>query len=186
MYKKSVLLTKKLLRSKISKALKGQTRKESSLKSRKIKGKLFRMPAFHKAKMVMFYIAIGGEVETKEMIKEAQKLGKIIVVPICKANRNIEACLLARNVKLSKGPYGIMEPVIEQKINPEYLDLVVVPGLAFDKKGGRLGRGKGYYDRFLGKLTSKTISVGLAFDFQIIASIPVAGHDVSVNRVIFA
>ncbi len=182
----SLLLTKKLLRSKIIKELKGQTRKESSLKSKKIKDVLFRMPAFHKAKMVMFYIAIGGEVETKEMIKEAQKLGKIIVVPICRENRTLEACLLAHSTKLSRGPYGIMEPVIEQKIDSENLDLVVVPGLCFDKKGRRLGRGKGYYDRFLGKLTSNTTSVGLAFDFQIIPSVPVADHDVSVNRVIFA
>lgn len=139
----SVLLTKKLLRSKIIKELKGQTRKESSLKSRKIKDVLFRMPAFHKAKMVMFYIAIGCEVETKEMIKEAQKLGKIIVVPTCRENRTLEACLLAQNSKLVPGPYGIMEPVIEQRIDLKNLDLVVVPGLCFDKKGRRLGRGQG-------------------------------------------
>lgn len=179
-------LTKAKIRSKILYKLRTQKEAERESKSRAIKDMLFRLRVFNKAKRVMFYITFGGEVETKDMIKEAQKLGKIIAVPICKKNRIIKACLLGKNSKMARGPYGIWEPVQKECLNLKYLDLVIAPGVAFDKKGLRLGRGKGYYDRFLKRLSPKTTSVGLAFDFQILPAIPAATHDVSVHKVLFA
>jgi 5-formyltetrahydrofolate cyclo-ligase len=88
------------------------------------------------------------------------------------------------HAKLKLGPYGVHEPVEEKCLRLADLDLIIVPGLAFDKSGNRLGRGKGYYDRFLSKLPSDTQSVGLAFDFQILPFVPTTEHDVSVTRVI--
>ncbi|MGE5197323.1 MAG: 5-formyltetrahydrofolate cyclo-ligase, partial [Deltaproteobacteria bacterium] len=85
-----------------------------------------------------------------------------------------------------KGLYGVIEPAIEQPVNLEEIDLVIVPGLAFNKQGRRLGRGKGCYDRFLKKLPDKATSIGLAFDFQILPAIPATTEDVSVNKVICA
>ena len=87
---------------------------------------------------------------------------------------------------LKKGPYGVAEPVISRFIRPEDLDLVITPGVAFDKKGNRLGRGKGYYDRFLSKLPKDTPSIGLAFRLQILPAVPTTFHDVSVKKVLFA
>lgn len=84
------------------------------------------------------------------------------------------------------GPYGVSEPAIKRFINLKDLDLVVVPGLAFDKKGNRLGRGKGCYDFFLKKLSKKTISIGLAFNFQILPTLPTTKRDISVDKVLFA
>jgi 5-formyltetrahydrofolate cyclo-ligase len=66
------------------------------------------------------------------------------------------------------------------------LDLVITPGVAFDKKGNRLGRGKGYYDRFLSKIPKDTPSIGLAFNLQVLPAVPVTSQDVSVKKVIFA
>lgn len=179
-------LTKKRVRSKILSKLRTQKEGDRDRKSKTIKEKLFKTKVFKKAKRVMFYIAFDGEVNTTEMIEEAQKSGKIIVVPICKKNRIIKACLFGNKERLVRGPYGIWEPMLEHCVNLKQLDLVIVPGVAFDKKGHRLGRGKGYYDRFLKKLSKRTTSIGIAFDFQILPSIPATTYDASVNKVIFA
>lgn len=181
-----VELTKKFVRSKILSKLIKQKEGDREQKSRIIKEALFRSRVFKRAKIVMFYIAFDGEVNTKDMIEEAKKIGKIIVVPICKKNRIIKACLFGNKERLVKGPYGILEPMVKTCVSLEHLDLVIVPGVAFDEKGHRLGRGKGYYDRFLRKLSGKTTSIGLAFDFQILSSIPATTYDVNVNKVIFA
>jgi 5-formyltetrahydrofolate cyclo-ligase len=183
-----VRLTKNKIRSKILLKLKKQKEEDRSKKSCLIKEKLFKEPIFKKAKRVMFYIAFNGEVETKEMIKGAKNLGKIIAVPACiKNRRSLLPVLLQPHSRLKKGPYGISEPVTSRYIDLKDLDLVIVPGLAFDKKGNRLGRGKGYYDRFLKKITNKeTPSIGLAFSMQILPKVPTTSSDVRVTKVLFA
>ena len=182
-----VKLTKEKIRSKILLKLKNQKEEDRDKKSRIIKRKLFATQVFKKAKIVMFYIAFRGEVNTEEMIKEAKKSGKIVTVPLCVKNRiAIKPCMLDGHGKLRKGPYGVLEPAVKSCILLENLDLVIVPGVAFDKKGNRLGRGKGFYDRFLEKLSGDTPSIGLAFDFQILPKLPASAHDVSVKKVLFA
>lgn len=185
--KNAVVLTKQSIRSKILLLLKNQKEEDRDRKSKLIKRKLLRTKVFKKAKNVMFYVAFGGEVETNEMIKEAKKLGKIVTVPIGTNNRaSLRPCILDEHAKLRKGPYGVYEPVSKCFLREINLDLVIVPGLAFDKKGRRLGRGKGCYDRFLNSLSGKTASIGLAFDFQILPKVPTATHDVNVSRVLYA
>ena len=180
-------LTKQKIRSKILLKLKKQEEEDRDNKSRLIKKKLFATQVFKKAKIVMFYIAFRGEVNTEEMIKEAKKIGKRITVPVCEKNRvTIRPCWLDEHAHLKEGPYGVKEPAVKKCIRLEDLDLVIVPGVAFDKKGNRLGRGKGFYDRFLSRLPEGISSLGLAFDFQILPSIPASSHDVSVKKVIFA
>ena len=181
------MLTKQEIRSKILKKLKIQKEEDRDRKSRIIKNRLLRTKVFKKAKKVMFYIAFRGEVDTQEMIKKAQKLGKIVAVPVCEKDRlNIRPSIVDYHARLIKGPYGVYEPVMKQFIRVKDLDLVIVPGVAFTKKGQRLGRGKGYYDRFLSMLSPYTTSLGLAFDFQILPCLPAQTHDINVHRVIFA
>ena len=135
----------------------------------------------------MFYISLGGEPDTTGMITAARSLGKIVMVPVCMKNKIlIRPCLLEDSAKLKVGPYGIREPALERPVPLDNLDLVIVPGIAFDKKGNRLGRGKGYYDRFLNKLSSRTATIGLAFDFQILPSVPTTPRDVNVQEIIFS
>jgi len=141
---------------------------------------------FRKAKNVMFYISFDGEVDTEKMIKHARMLGKIVTVPVCSKSRRIIPCLLNDNVKLVRGLYGTWVPAVKRALGCRAIDLVIVPGVAFDRRGNRLGRGKGYYDRFLRKLPDNTTSIGLAFDFQILPKVPTTRRDVSVKRVIFA
>ncbi len=121
------------------------------------------------------------------MIKEAKNLGKIIAVPVCVKNRvSLRPALLESHAHLKKGPYGVSEPVVSRYIDLKDLDLVITPGLAFDKKGNRLGRGKGYYDRFLKQIPKDTPSIGLAFRMQILPHVPTVSSDVSVTKVLFA
>jgi len=180
-------LTKKQIRSKILSRLKIQKEEDRDKKSKIIKKKLFRTPVFKKAKTVMFYVSFDGEVNTQDMIKEAHRLGKIVAVPVCKGNRvTLRPCILRNNAKFKKGPYGICEPAVKEYIKLEDLDLVIVPGVAFDKKGNRLGRGKGCYDYFLKRAACDTASIGLAFDFQILPYLPATTTDVKIGKVIFA
>jgi len=135
----------------------------------------------------MFYIAFGGEVNTEEMIREAKKIGKLICVPVCRKDKEtMQPAILEDHAKLKKGPYGVLEPATQERVKPEDLDLIIVPGLAFDKKGNRLGRGKGCYDRFLSTLSEKTPTIGLAFNFQILPLVPTTCNDVSIKQVIFS
>jgi len=179
-------LTKARIRSKILLKLKKQRKEDRDRKSDLIMKKLFRALVFKKAKVVMFFISFGGEVNTKNMIRQAMKLGKKVAVPVCRKNRILRPSFLAENAKLTRGLYEVYEPAIKKFISLDDLDLVVVPAVAFDKRGNRLGRGKGYYDCFLHKLPSKTASIGLAFDFQILPSIPTTCLDKEVHKVIFA
>ena len=120
------------------------------------------------------------------MIAQAKKLGKLIAVPVSGFRRTIRPCIWDTRARLEKGRYGILEPAQKRFCGIKALDLVIVPGVAFDRRGNRLGRGKGYYDSFLQKLPNDTPSIGLAFDFQILPILPTTPTDVSVRRVIFA
>ena len=180
-------LTKIKIRSKILLRLSIQKEEERVRKSSQIKRKLLRTKEFIRAKTVMFYIPLQGEVDTREMIKKAIKLGKKIAVPVCRKNRTIMLpALLSSHAKLKIGPYGVKEPAVQRCLSLKELDLVIVPGLAFDKKGNRLGRGKGYYDRFLSLLPDHARSIGLAFDFQILPSVTTLAHDVGVHKILYA
>jgi 5-formyltetrahydrofolate cyclo-ligase len=135
----------------------------------------------------LFYVAFDGEVETAAMIKRAHIEGKKVAVPtILKEKKMIVPTLISKLEELETGPYGIKHPKHDpsQWLKVEDLELVVVPGVAFDKKCHRLGRGAGYYDRFLASLPKDVPAVGLAFDFQIVDVLPHQDHDIPVSRVI--
>jgi len=179
-------LTKRAIRSKILLKLKTQKEEDQKKKSSIIKDKLFRLSVFKRAKKVMFYLSFDGEVNTQEMIKEAIKLGKMVAVPVCRGVRAMRPCRLSLRARLIKGPYGVKEPAIKRFVKLEDLDLVIVPGVAFEKSGNRLGRGKGCYDYFLRKLPKRIPSIGLAFAFQILPSLPATSEDVGVKKILFA
>lgn len=181
------MLTKEEIRSKILLKLKTQKEEDRGKKSRLIARKLFKLKVFQKAKRIMCYISFGGEVDTKDMIREAIRLGKMIAVPVCRGKRAIRPCLLPRGARLVKGPHGTAEPITKKAINLEDIDLVIVPGVAFDISGSRLGRGRGCYDYFLKRLPGNIPAIGLAFNFQILSSLPsTVNRDIRVDRILSA
>ena len=180
-------LTKKRLRNILLNRIKKQTKQERQEKSKLIEQKLFKLEEFIRAKRIMFYLALDGEVSTENMINKARELGKEIYVPFCDTKeKTLKPCALNNNSLLKEGPYRILEPQTKNPLTIDKLDLVVVPALAFDKDGNRLGRGKGYYDRFLKKVPKHTQSIGLAFDFQILPTLNTEQNDVPVNKVLSA
>lgn len=169
--------------------LKTQKEVKRLQESNKIKKKLFSFAGYKKANTILFYASFDGEVDTKEMLKEAIKSGKRVCLPVVKESQKRMFPSLVSDLKkeLGAGAYGIMQPK-KDFIRPVALsdmNLVIVPAVAFDKYGNRLGRGKGYYDRFLKKLPSSTLTVGLAFGFQVVERLPfISPHDVAVKKVI--
>ncbi len=182
--------TKEMIRKRILSLLRNQKEEHRISKSRRIGDKLFSLYAFKHATTILFYMAFDGEVETLEMIRQAQKMGKIIGLPgINKEKREIIPAIIERidAACLEIGSYGILQPKMEQNnlLDINKIDMVIVPGVAFDSQNNRLGRGKGYYDRFLKKISPHTTTVGLAFDFQIIDHLPdIADYDVPVSCVL--
>jgi len=163
---------------------------KSQEKSQAIKKNMFSTTVFQNAKTVLFYVSKGSEVDTHAMIKES--LGnspsncigiKRVVVPVTDMNAGE---LLLSEIhgldELKPGSFGVPEPEIISKVEPSEIDLVIVPGLAFDSSGGRIGYGKGFYDRFLKNINAKKIA--LAYNFQVIESVPSDPHDVKVDKII--
>jgi 5-formyltetrahydrofolate cyclo-ligase len=147
------------------------------------------MPEFQKAETILFYASFDGEVETFEMMTQAQKLGKTIRLPRIADNGeemiSIPVASLAADLEM--GPYGIKQPKMDNMdtLNNDCLDLVIVPGVAFDKKNNRLGRGGGFYDKFLETLPTHIPTIGLAFDFQVVDTLSfLEEHDVPVSYVL--
>ena len=180
-------MTKRQLRNILLNRLRKQTEQEREQKSKLIESKLLKQEEFIKAERIMFYLAFDGEVKTETMINKARELGKEIYVPFCDTKqRTLRPCILNKDSILKKGPYRTLEPQDKKALSLEELNLVIVPALAFDKNGNRLGRGKGYYDHFLKKVLAHTYSIGLAFDFQVLPRLPVEPHDVPIDKILSA
>ena len=159
--------------------------------SRAICGTFALLPAYTAANTVMWYVDAGSEVRTRHTLPGALAHGKRVVVPWCVVETNqLELFHLEDMSELVEGAYKILEPKAElrglpqKKVQPDELDLVMVPGTAFDMRGGRMGQGKGYYDRLLAHARPDAPLVALAFDCQMFEEIPVAAHDVFMDVVI--
>ena len=159
--------------------------------SRAVCAKFMALPAYAAAKTVMWYVDAGSEVRTRHALPEALTHGKRVVVPWCIVETNeLELFLLEDMRELAEGAYKILEPKDElrrrpaKRVEPEQLDLVLVPGTAFAPDGSRMGQGKGYYDRLLSRARPDAPLVALAFECQMFPDIPVASHDVFMNLVL--
>ena len=150
--------------------------------SEMIQARVLNMNEFINAKTVAAYHPVGSEVSTLKILSSVLQLNKRLTLPRVEGETKMifaEVKDLQKDLKV--GQYKIMEPKNHcSKINK--LDLVLVPGIAWDKYGHRLGYGKGYYDRYLTNLQTK--SVGLAYDFQVLENIPHGKNDFRVNLIV--
>lgn len=158
--------------------------------SRRIVGAFMALPEYAQAGTVMFYIDVRSEVRTRHDLELALQSGKTIIVPWCNDDGELELFRLASMDELEVGMYKILEPrkelrsLPEKQVNVEELDLIMVPGVAFDRRGARMGHGKGYYDKLLQHARKDTPLIALAFECQLFEQIPVADHDIFMDKII--
>jgi len=158
--------------------------------SRRIVGAFMALPEYALAETVMFYIDVRSEVRTRHDLEHALKSGKTIVVPWCNSDGELELFRLDSMDELEIGMYKILEPRMElralpeKQVNVESLDLIMVPGVGFDRRGARMGHGKGYYDKLLQHARHNTPLIALAFECQLFDEIPMADHDIFMDKII--
>ncbi len=167
------------IRETVNLARKGLSKEIITDKSRKIIKTLTELKEYINAGTVMSYISLDIEVDTRDFIKN-ELLRKIFVVPFV-LGENIQVSKLNDFNNLIEGGFGVLEPTKKERYDGK-IDLVIVPGVAFDLNGGRVGFGRGYYDRFLDKFNG--LKVALAFEEQIVDSVPVEKHDQAVDMII--
>ena len=178
---------KKILRKEILTKRKNIDIVEKEKMDRKICNKFYESKYYRDAKNIFIYISYDSEINTKEIINKALIDNKKIYVPRTEfKTRLMDAVEIISLDNLIESEYGILEPSIEEPhIEPNELDLIVVPGVAFDRNGGRIGYGAGFYDRYFKKINKDNIKkMALAYDFQILEKIPMNEQDVPVSYII--
>jgi 5-formyltetrahydrofolate cyclo-ligase len=173
---------KENLRRECHKKLNGLQKDVKESSSLVIWEKLYSIPQFSDANTVSIYVSKDNEVETSGIFESLWADGKKVVLAPRIHGDILEMCEVRSIKNFVDGPYGLKEPSGFALPYGGDIDVVVVPGLAFDERGTRLGRGKGYYDRFL--KSNKTYAIGLAYEVQIHKNLPKDAHDMSMDMVI--
>ena len=176
------------LRRSLKERLKRLSSRERTLQSRRIQKALFRRKFFQHARTILFYVSLPEEVDTWPMMEQTLKMRKRILVPRMRRGRIVPSEVTNLKQQLRRGSYRIFEPQRQssRSVPLTEIDLVIVPGIGFDRCGFRLGRGGGHYDRFLKRLKGRVPLVGLAFKLQHLKKVPVEHHDIPVDHVISA
>lgn len=159
---------------------------EITVGSGEIVTRLMRSEEIRKASTLMVYVSFGSEVATDDLIRWGWEEGKRIVVPFCRPEgREMIACQIDGFDELEKGRYGIRAPIAGRlrPVSSGDIGAVLVPAVAFDRRGYRVGYGGGYYDRFL-PAAPQAAKIGAAFACQIMEEIPVGPYDVKMDCVV--
>lgn len=175
------------LRAALMKLRRELTAGEAAAASMVIQERVRRLPAFQSAGVIMAYAAYRNEVQTEGLITEALKRGARVALPVTDTlKKEIYARVISEYpTDLVPGAYGILEPKPScPVVSPKEFELVFVPGVAFDPAGFRLGFGGGYYDRLLPRLQEKTVTVGLAYRFQVVETVFPEPHDWRVKYIV--
>jgi 5-formyltetrahydrofolate cyclo-ligase len=178
-------MSKQELRKEVIQARQKMPAREVSSKSLEIVNALLSLEEYRRAKTIMAYVDFRNEVQTGEFIQRAMGDGKKVSVPLTdlKGKRLIPSLLQDFPGDLVPGTYGILEPGQEclRPLEPGELDMVIVPGVAFDEAGNRLGYGGGFYDRFLPRTPENCVWVAPAFELQLKPDVYPGEHDCPVH-----
>lgn len=183
-----VVLDKKVLRKQILDKRSQLTPQEIKEKSKSIENRLFSLVEYKQSNFIFSFISFRDEVHTHEIIKTSLDNGKRIGVPITVVEPRK---LLVSEIKdfdeeLEMGYYDILAPKEEYQriVSPDLVDLVLVPGVAFDERGYRVGYGGGYYDRFFSGLKRDVVKIGLCYELQILSQVPIDSYDIPVDYIL--
>ena len=177
-------MTKRELRQQIRTQKRRLSAAELAVMSEDICSKVLALASWQEAGTLLLYYPLPDEVDVRLLIKDAFESGKKVLLPVVKGDE-LELHLYEGEASLKEGTFGIMEPT-GPLFAPEHygeIEFAIIPGMAFDSAGHRLGRGKGYYDRLLPNLKTAKLT-GICFPFQLLEEVPAEAHDISVCKVI--
>lgn len=179
-------MDKPQLRKQLQSKLLGMTDEVCAKKSKKAYENLISLPQFQHASVIMMYLTMPNEIDTSYAVFYAWQRGKAVAVPrISWQHRDMVPVEISSLEEwFPTELVGLCNPIKGRVIPFEDIDLVVTPGLGFDRKGGRLGRGAGYYDRFFANKKLTACKCGFAFSEQVVESVPVQQYDVAVDLLV--
>ena len=190
-----IQIAKSQIREEIAQKFVALSAKEIAEKTEAIENRLFDFANFLESKITLLYINNEHEVLTENIIKRAFVYNKIVVLPAYNAENFEMELKKVDNIEkdLVPGPRDILQPDESRckDVPIEKIDIAIIPAVALDEKGGRIGSGKGYYDRLIPRLAITTRKVALAFEAQIVPQVPIESHDrhvdiiITENRVIY-
>jgi 5-formyltetrahydrofolate cyclo-ligase len=183
----SVRDRKRYIRRSIHAVRRGLPEAERLARSRRVWERVAALSCYQHARVVLGYMAFDHEVLTDGLMQQAMASGKQLVLPMVLGDRQGLALYAIADLErdVAPGYRGILEPQPPRTraVTPDTLELALIPGVAFDLRGGRLGFGVGFYDRLLSELPRDIPTVGLAFDFQVIPRLPLQPHDMLLDAI---
>nr|WP_315454647.1 5-formyltetrahydrofolate cyclo-ligase [uncultured Prevotella sp.] len=179
-----IQLDKKSLRKEVRARKKQFSTEELINESRPLIQRVLNHPRLQSAKTVLLYNSLPDEVYTHDLIKQLHNEGKTVLLPVVISDTEMELRLYRNPNSFETSSYGILEPIGEAFTDFSSIEFALIPGMAFDKERNRLGRGKGYYDRFL-PLLINAYKVGICFPFQFLPNIPTEETDIKVDECIY-
>jgi 5-formyltetrahydrofolate cyclo-ligase len=185
---------KKRLREKLLKRRDTIPQEKKVLKESSIEKRLFELDVFRKAESILMYVSFRSEVDTRGYLQDIIASGKKLVLPVVNSRQKVLKLYEIKDMsELVPGYMGIPEPEIREnrRVTLNEIEVVIIPGSGFDRKGNRLGYGGGYYDRLLSyeskqlaKVEHHIPTVALAFEEQISTDIPAEPHDIKVDMIV--
>lgn len=180
--------SKKEIRKRILRKRREMDPVEAAEKSALIFDRITGLEEFRNAETVGLYLSFDNEVDTFELLKLLKASGKRIVTTFTESSEVVLIPLYVNDIDkdLVEGAWGYLEPRVDQleKAAEEDIDFVIVPGVVFDEKRNRIGFGKGYYDKYLSKLRDDAVTAALAYEFQVLESVPAESHDIKMKFIV--
>jgi len=173
---------KKEIRKKVLDTRDTMSRGKRTAKSREIEERLFSLPEFKSARVILFFASFRSEVDTGPMIRRALTFGKRVVLPKVQGTELVLYEISDLDKDVSPGTWGIPEPHEPRPVMLDEIDLIIVPGAAYDEQGNRVGYGAGFYDKLLPAF--KKMTVALAFEIQIAPNVPSELHDIPIKKIV--
>ena len=180
--------TKDQIRSDTVAEIDALSKTDLNAKIKAIENRLFEFANFLESRIVLMYVGGNNEVPTDAILLRAYEYGKIVVLPAFETETFKMNLMKVDNLSkdIQDGPRGVAEPDPERckRVPVEKIDIAIIPGIAFDEKGARIGTGRGYYDRLIPNLSITTRKVALALEEQVVPQIPMESHDKFVDIII--
>ena len=178
-------MDKAALRRQVQERLATMDAQARNLEDCKIYENIVKLERYQKAKTIFLYISVEHEADTRRLAADALRAGKRVAVPRCTGKGIMDAVLLHTMDELRPDKFGIPSaPADARVIAPEMLDFILVPGVAFDPMGNRLGRGGGFYDRYLARTPGHVFTVGVCRAAQLVEEIAMSALDIPVACVV--